>query len=176
MSVPYESTEQRNSSLDALVAANQEDMDLIELTPYEPILYAIPKEQRDTELQLLQRAATFQPELYRRIEPLATKKELGQFIREMEQTQEEYMSQAIASLTETNLQTITRMQRTFEQAGSQQESFISDSDSMLATRTRELKDVINGLERKLVQFLVFTGATALTASILVSVLLWRLLG
>ena len=176
MSLQYESTEQRNSALDALVAANEEDVAQIELTPYEPILYAIPKEQRDTELQLLQRAATFQPELYQKIEPLATRKELGQFIREMEQTQEEYMSQAIASLTETNLQTAARMQRTLEQAGSQQESFISDSDSMLDTRTRELKDVINGLERKLVQFLVFTGATALTSSILVSVLLWRLLG
>ena len=176
MSLQYESTGQRNSSLDALVAANEEDVAQIELTPYEPILYAIPKEQRDTELQLLQRAAQFQPELYRKIEPLATRKELGLFIREMEQTQEEYIGQAIRVLEETNQQTAVRMQRTLEQVGSQQESFISDSDSMLATRTRELKDVINGLERKLVKFLVFTGATALTSSILVSVLLWRLLG
>ena len=176
MSLQYESTGQRNSSLDALVAANEEDVAQIELTPYQPILYAIPKEQRDTELQLLQRAATFQPELYRKIEPLATRKELGQFIREMEQAQEEYMGQAVRTLEETNLQTVARIQRTLEQAGSLQENFITDSSSVLASRTRELKDVINGLERKLVKFLVFTGATALTASILVSVLLWRLLG
>ena len=176
MNLPYESTGQRNSALDALVAANQEDMEQIERTPYQPILYAIPEEQREAEYRLLQRAAQFQPELYRKIEPLATRKELGQFIQEMEQAQEEYMGQAVRMLEETNQQTIARLQRTLEQAGSQQESFISDSSSVLASRTRELKDVINGLERKLVKFLVFTGATALTSSILVSVLLWRLLG
>ena len=176
MSLPYENKQQKNSLVAGLVAANTEDMKTIELTPYQPIVYAIPKDQREAELQLLQRAASFQPELYQKIALLATRDELRSYVKETQDIQTRYMNQTVNALTEANSQTVGRMQRTLEQAGKTQEKFISDSSSTLATRTQELDRVIGGLRKKIIQIQIFSAASAVMLSAIVSVVLWRLLG
>ena len=176
MSLPYENRQQKNSLVAGLVAANTEDVEQIGLTPYQPILYAIPKDQREAEFQLLQRAANFQPELYRKIEALATRDELRSYINEMQNIQTRTMKQTVSELAEANSQTVCWMQRTIEQAGKTQEKFISDSSSTLATRTQELDRMIDGLQRKIIQIQICTAASAVMLSAIVSVVLWRLLG
>ncbi len=89
----------------SLLQQSAEALEQIERTPYQPIVYAIPQEQREEEFKLLQQAVTFQPELYRRMEPLATKKELQWSLRELLSRQEDFLEQAVDRLTATNQKT-----------------------------------------------------------------------
>lgn len=175
MSLPYENRSQKNSPLDALIAANTESLERMEDIPYQPIVYAIPKEQREEEFKLIQLAVQFQPELYRKIEPLATKDELARYCRALQETERQYMEQTVSRLTEANLKTTAEMQARIEQAGRMQEKFISDASRALDCGKRELGGMIRGLQRRITGLMAAAFLGSLLLSVLVSALLPQLL-
>ena len=175
MSSSYESNGQTNSSVDALLRSNRESVETFGLTPYQPIIYAIPEEQRQAEYALLQRAAEFQPTLYRMLEPLATKEELQSYARSLLNAATQAVEQTADELATGNNRTVAELEQSIRQAGRQQEKFISDSSSLLDTRTKELDGVIDSLRRKLLRIQIWTSVSAAALSALVSVVLWQLL-
>ncbi len=176
MSSVYENESPGNSLLASLVQQNAEALEQIERTPYQPIVYAIPQEQREEEFKLLQQAVTFQPELYRRMEPLATKKELQWSLRELQSRQEDFLEQAVDRLTATNQETVTETRSLLEQAGKTQERFISDSTSALDFKVNELDSEVSRLRRLNLWFMIGTMLSSITLAGLVSVWLPQLLG
>ena len=175
MSSSYESNGQTNSSVDALLRSNRESVETFGLTPYQPIVYAIPEEQRQTEYALLRKAAEFQPTLYRMLEPLATREELQSFITDLLNAAMQATEQTAGELATGNSRTVAELEQSIRQAGRQQEKFISDSSSLLDTRARELDGVIDSLRGKLLRIQLWTSVSAAALSALVSVALWQLL-
>ena len=176
MSLQSENRLQKNSTLDKLVNANAEAVSKIGLTPYEMPLYAIPKEQRDAEFRLLQEAWKFQPELYKRIELLATTEDLEEYNSQMEKQAERAMQKALNRLLETNRETVTQMQSLISQDGKMQEKFISDSSRALDSRIADLNGEIRRLKKTGLWFVIGTMISSVILSGLASALLLRLLG
>lgn len=78
-----------DSLVDALVEKNSQSMAEIELKPYTPTVYAIPGPMWESMMEMLKTACTFQPTLYRKLEPLATWAEVQELAGQMEETQEQ---------------------------------------------------------------------------------------
>ena len=176
MSLQSENRSQKNSTLDKLVSSNAEAVSKIGLTPYEMPLYAIPKEQRDAEFRLLQEAWKFQPELYKRIELLATMEDLEEYGSQMEKQAERAMQRGLNRLSETNRETVTQMQSLIAQDGKMQEKFISDSSRALDSRIADLNGEIRRLKKTGIWFMIGTMISSVILSGLASALLLRLLG
>ena len=66
----------QNNSLSKLKAASKTALQTITETPYQPIVYAIPKEDWNAFQQYLKEAITFQPTLHEQISALMTKAEM----------------------------------------------------------------------------------------------------
>ncbi len=168
MNLQLDNNIQKNSALDKLVSANAEAMKQIGMTPYQPILYAIPKDQRDAEFRLLQEAWNFQPELYRQLRTLATTEALEECCTQMENT-------AVSRLTEANQMTVSEMRSLISQDGKMLERFISDSSMALDTRIKDLDSIRSRWQKDIIRIQIWTAVSAVTLSTLVSVVLWRLL-
>ena len=75
MNSDYENNSQGTTFLDSLIQANGQAMEARQRIPYEMVVYAIPEEWREEEMNLLRRAVKFQPELYKMIDTLATQQD-----------------------------------------------------------------------------------------------------
>ena len=62
-------------SFEELVNLNGEAMAVLDEVPYQPVVYAVPKEWLESWMTLLENAVRFQPTLYRQLTPLATQEE-----------------------------------------------------------------------------------------------------
>ena len=78
MNSNYESNNMTATSLEALIQANGQAMEVREQAPYQPVVYALPEEWLNAEMELLKNASEFQPELYRLIYQRATRQEFQQ--------------------------------------------------------------------------------------------------
>lgn len=76
MSLKNESKSSLDSFMEDLVRMNGEAMAALEEVPYQPIVYAVPKEWVESGKTLLENAVQFQPTLYEKIALLATQKDL----------------------------------------------------------------------------------------------------
>ena len=76
MSLNNESKSSLDTFIEDLVRMNGEAMAALEEVPYQPIVYAVPKEWVESGKSLLEIAVQFQPTLYKKITPLATQAEL----------------------------------------------------------------------------------------------------
>ena len=76
MSLNSESKSSLDTFMEDLVRMNGEAMAVLEEVPYQPIVYAVPKEWVESGKTLLENAVQFQPTLYSQISTLATQKEL----------------------------------------------------------------------------------------------------
>ena len=76
MNYESESSSQQPTMLEQLVQQNQDTVNVREYVPYQPIVYAIPEEWRQEELDMLRKAGEFQPTLYKMIRNLSTKQDL----------------------------------------------------------------------------------------------------
>ena len=79
MSSQYDNNSQP-TVLEQLTQQNAEALEIIQGTPYQPIVWAIPDDIRKQEQLLLENAIEFQPELYRMLNLRPTRKELEQTI------------------------------------------------------------------------------------------------
>ena len=76
MSLNSESKSSLDTFMEDLVRMNGEAMVALEEVPYQPIVYAVPKEWVESGKMLLENAVQFQPTLYEKIALLATQKEM----------------------------------------------------------------------------------------------------
>ena len=76
MSLNNESKSSLDTFMEDLVRMNGEAMAALEEVPYQPIVYAVPKEWVESGKTLLENAVQFQPTLYSRISTLATQEGL----------------------------------------------------------------------------------------------------
>ena len=76
MSLNNESKSSLDTFMEDLVRMNGEAIAALGEVPYQPIVYAVPKEWVESGKTLLENAVQFQPTLYEKITLLATQKEM----------------------------------------------------------------------------------------------------
>ena len=148
-----------DSLLQALLEKNTQDLAEIQLKPYTPTVYAIPDTIWTAMVNLLQNAATFQPTLYQKLQPLATWEEVQKLAAKMEETQEQTVQKALSLVAQTNRQALSQIQEELEkeqasretfqqQVGKEQERFTSKLSEEFSAWKNELEDFQQQTERR----------------------------
>lgn len=148
-----------DSLLQALLEKNTQDLAEIQLKPYTPTVYAIPDTIWTAMINLLQNAATFQPTLYQKLQPLATWEEVQELAAQLEETQEQTVQKALSLVAQNNRQTLSQIQEELEkeqasretfqqQVGKEQERFTSKLSEEFSTWKNELEDFQRQTERR----------------------------
>ena len=165
---------QQNSAMDMLRKKNTRTLSELEQIPYQPQVYAIPIEQRKRESKLLADAVEFQPKLYQLIEQLATWEELSDHCTKIQNIEAEYLENTVREVVTVNKETTAQMQNLIEQAGKNQERFISNCSETLSKSTETLDSTIEKLRRKILKIMIATAVSAMTLSLLVCAVFWKL--
>ncbi len=168
--------QRKNSTIEALMQRNAEAIQELSLIPYETQVYAIPVEQRSEEMNLLAAAVEFQPELYRLIAGLATRRELAEHSRNVAEIMTDHMEEALTLVEGQCRATTASVREIISQDGKARERFISDCTSRLNDSRRQLERTVDKLEVRLRWILIGTGGAAVLLSLLVSWLFWKLAG
>ena len=148
-----------DSLLQALLEKNTQDLAEIQLKPYTPTVYAIPDTIWTAMINLLQNAATFQPTLYQKLQPLATWEEVQELAAQLEETQEQTVQKALSLVAQNNRQALSQIQgelekeqasrETFQQqVGKEQERFTSKLSEEFSAWKNELEDFQRQTERR----------------------------
>lgn len=148
-----------DSLLQALLEKNTQDLAEIQLKPYTPTVYAIPDTIWTAMVNLLQNAATFQPTLYQKLQPLATWEEVQELAAQMEETQEQIVRKALSLVAQNNRQALSQIQEELEkerasretfqqQVGKEQERFTSKLSEEFSAWKNELEDFQQQTERR----------------------------
>ena len=164
MNYESESSSQQPTMLEQLIQQNQNTVDAREYVPYQPIVYAIPAEWREEEVEMLRKAVKFQPELYRLIQLCATRQD----IQKMQQ------QHLLTIRKELEAQT-NSVQRMLQQDGSVREKFSSDCSKMLSDSRREMKSIVEDLQMNIRKIVMWTAVSSVILSVLVCILLQHLL-
>ena len=112
-----------DSLLQALLEKNTQDLAEIQLKPYTPTVYAIPDTIWTAMINLLQNAATFQPTLYQKLQPLATWEEVQELAAQLEETQEQTVQKALSLVAQNNRQALSQIQEELEKEQASRETF-----------------------------------------------------
>lgn len=162
------------SPMDKLKAASRTAVKTIEETPYQPIVYAIPKEDWNAFREWTKQAVTFQPTLYQQIAELTTKEETQAYTDEMWNEIRNWAQKVTGNVQKTAESIVPRVQtllnqnkELLEQDGRMREQFISGLDLKETNRIKEFKDLLTGMKRWIVTMMVSTaiGSAALSAVI-----------
>ena len=148
-----------DSLLQALLEKNTQDLAEIQLKPYTPTVYAIPDTIWTAMVNLLQNAATFQPTLYQKLQPLATWEEVQELAAQLEETQEQTVQKALSLVAQNNRQALSQIQEELEkeqasretfrqQVGKEQERFTSKLSEEFSAWKNELEDFQQQTERR----------------------------
>ena len=148
-----------DSLLQALLEKNTQDLAEIQLKPYTPTVYAIPDTIWTAMINLLQNAATFQPTLYQKLQPLATWEEVQELAAQLEETQEQTVQKALSLVAQNNRQALSQIQEELEkeqasretfqqQVGKEQERFTSKLSEEFSAWKNELEDFQQQTERR----------------------------
>ena len=163
MNSDYENNSQGTTFLDSLIQANGQDVETRQRIPYEMVVYAIPEEWREEEMNLLRHAVQFQPTLYKQIDTLATRQDLQHLLtdqRTVLQTESREMQSS--------------MRRILQQDGSVREKFSSELSGMLSDSLKAMEATTSRLEQKVRKLIRISVAASMVASVLVCVV-WHLL-
>ena len=152
-------------SLEDLVNMNAEATVPLNEVPYQPIVYAVPKDWMENWKTLLENAVRFQPTLYRQITPLATKEEQENLRVKMRADVEVAKREVEKSLKELK-----------EQDGKKKETFYSDLSKTFAAEVKTLQDEYGKQQKKNLQYMALTVGASAVLSALVSGLLLLLGG
>ena len=162
------------SPMDKLKAASKTAVRTIEETPYQPIVYAIPKEDWNAFREWTTQAVTFQPTLYQQIAELTTRQEAKDYTDEMWNEIRNWAQKVTGNVQKTAESIVPRVQtllnqnkELLEQDGRMREQFISGLDLKETNRIKEFKDLLTGMKRWIVTMMVSTaiGSAALSAVI-----------
>lgn len=165
MSSDYENSNMNATSLEALIQANGQAMEVREQVPYQPVVYAIPEEWLDAEMELLKNASAFQPELYRLIRQRMTR-------QEFQQIQEQQLHTIRMELREQT----NSIRSTLQQDGSVREQNFSRTSDLLSENRRDILQLVERLESKLKKIIIGTAVSSVTLSMLVCLALQHWVG
>lgn len=165
MSLDYEKNSLSATAMEALIQANGQAVETRQRIPYEMVVYAIPEEWREEEMNLLRQAVQFQPTLYKQIDTLATRQDLQHLLtdqRTVLQTESREMQSS--------------MRRILQQDGSVREKFSSDLSGMLSASLKAMEATTERLEQKVRKLTRISVAASMVASVLVCVVWYLLAG
>ena len=157
MSLNNESKSSQDSFLEELLRINGEAMTALEEVPYQPIVYAVPKEWVESGKTLLENAVKFQPTLYSKISTLATQKEL----REQE-------TNLKAELIVVKRELAEKLTDLKEQAGSLKESISTSMSKEHTTAVNAIKEEYETQQKKRNRLMWITISASAVLSGLVS--------
>ena len=163
MSLDYEKNDLSATAMEALIQANGQAVETRQRIPYEMVVYAIPEEWREEEMNLLRQAVQFQPTLYKQIDTLATRQDLQYLL-----TDQRTVLQAESREMQNS------MRRILQQDGSVREKFSSELSGMLSTSLKAMEETTSRLEQKVRKLTRISVAASMVASVLVCVV-WHLL-
>lgn len=163
MSLDYEKNNLSATAMEALIQANGQAVETRQRIPYEMMVYAIPEEWREEEMNLLRHAVQFQPTLYKQIDTLATRQDWQDLLtdqRTVLQTESREMQNS--------------MRRILQQDGSVREKFSSELFGMLSASLKAMEATTERLAQKVRKLTRISVAASMVASVLVCVV-WHLL-
>ena len=163
MSLDYEKNSLSATAMEALIQANGQTVETRQRIPYEMVVYAIPEEWREEEMNLLRQAVQFQPTLYKQIDTLATRQDLQYLL-----TDQRTVLQAESREMQNS------MRRILQQDGSVREKIFSELSGMLSASLKAMEATTERLEQKVRKLTRISVAVSMVASVLVCVV-WHLL-
>ena len=163
MSLDYEKNSLSATAMEALIQANGQAVETRQRIPYEMVVYAIPEEWREEEMNLLRQAVQFQPTLYKQIDTLATRQDWQDLL-----TDQRTVLQAESREMQNS------MRRILQQDGSVREKFSSELSGMLSDSLKAMEATTSRLEQKVRKLTRISVAASMVASALVCVV-WHLL-
>ena len=163
MNSDYEKNSLNATAMEALIQANGQAVETRQRIPYEMVVYAIPEEWREEEMNLLRQAVQFQPTLYKQIDTLATRQDLQHLL-----TDQRTVLQAESREMQSS------MRRILQQDGSVREKFSSELSGMLSASLKTMEATTSRLEQKVRKLTRISVAASMVASVLVCVV-WHLL-
>ena len=166
------------SSMGKLKAASKTAVRTIEETPYQPIVYAIPKEDWNAFREWTKQAVTFQPTLYQQIAALTTKEESQAYTDEIWNEVRNWTEDVTGNVQKTSESIVPRVQtllnqnkELLEQDGRMREQFISGLDLKENNRIKEFKDLLTGMKRWIITMIVSTAIGSATLSAVICLLM-----
>ena len=163
MSLDYEKNSLSATAMEALIQANGQAVETRQRIPYEMVVYAIPEEWREEEMNLLRQAVQFQPTLYKQIDTLATRQDWQDLLTDQRTVLQTESREMQAS-----------MRRILQQDGSVREKFFSELSGMLSAGLKDMEATTERLEQKVRKLTRISVAASMVASVLVCVV-WHLL-
>lgn len=163
MNSDYEKNSLSATAMEALIQANGQAVETRQRIPYEMVVYAIPEEWREEEMNLLRHAVQFQPTLYKQIDTLATRQDWQDLLTDQRTVLQTECREMQAS-----------MRRILQQDGSAREKSSSELSRMLSDSLKAMEATTSRLEQKVRKLTRISVAASMVASVLVCVV-WHLL-
>ena len=157
MSLNNESKSSLDTFMEDLVRMNGEAMAALEEVPYQPIVYAVPKEWVESGKTLLENTVQFQPTLYEKIALLTTQKDL----RDVE-------SEVKAELKVVKRELAEKIKDLKEQVGSAKESISTSMSEEHTTAVNAIKEEYESQQTKRNRLMWITISASAVLSGLVS--------
>ena len=157
MSLNNESKSSLDTFMEDLVRMNGEAMAAMEEVPYQPIVYAVPKDWVESGKQMLELAVAFQPTLYGKISMLATQEGL--------QHQEVQLK---ADLEVAKREMLNGIEALKKQDGNLKENFSSALSAQHSAALKEIQNEYTKQQKENLRFLLITVASSAVLSGLVS--------
>lgn len=157
MNLKDESRSSTEMSIEDLVRMNGEAMTVLDEVPYQPIIYAVPKEWVESGKQILELAVAFQPTLYGKISMLATQEGL--------QYQEVQLKADLEVAKREMLNSIGDLKK---QDGNLKEEFFSKLSEQRSAALKEIQDEYGRQKKENLRFMLITAASSAVLSGLVS--------
>ena len=157
MNLKDESRSSTEISIEDLVRMNGDAMAVLDEVPYQPIVYAVPKDWVESGKQMLELAVAFQPTLYGKISMLATQEGL--------QHQEVQLK---ADLEMAKREMLKSLEDLKKQDGSLKEKFSSALSAQHSAVVKEIQDEYGRQKKENLRFMLITIASSAVLSGLVS--------
>ncbi len=157
MNLRNENRSSTEMSIEDLVRMNGDAMSVMDEVPYQPIIYAVPKEWVESWMQLLENATQFHPILYKKITPLATQEGL--------QHQEVQLKADLEVAKREMLNSIGELKK---QDGSLKEKFSSALSAQHSAALKDIQDEYSRQKKENLRFMLITVASSAVLSGLVS--------
>ena len=165
MSLNNESKSSLDTFMEDLVRMNGEAMAALGEVPYQPIVYAVPKEWVESGKALLEIAVQFQPALYEKVALLATQKEM-----------QEQRVQLKADLEVEKREILKEFEELKKQAGSLKESISTSMSKEHTNAVNAIKEEYESQQTKRNRLMWITISASAVLSGLVSGLCLLLAG
>ena len=157
MSLNNESKSSLDTFMEDLVRMNGEAMAALGEVPYQPIVYAVPKEWVESGKALLEIAVQFQPALYEKVALLATQKEM-----------QEQRVQLKADLEVEKREILKEFEELKKQAGSLKESISTSMSKEHTNAVNAIKEEYESQQTKRNRLMWITISASAVLSGLVS--------